>query len=185
MADDLKGLNQNVKDLISGMKQNFDRAASTIGGEVRGVMSEEMNMVVDHMKNGFEILKDTGTRFGKFLQQSLDIDFGGFEEDKKILKQEKKQTGILEEMLNMQKFMFRKRLAGMASGGKGFLKALFDLLGIPLLIIGAAIGAFVGQMLLPFRVLGKPLMWLLKFGRFLFGAMLHINKFQLGVLHLG
>ena len=65
MANELTSINQNIKDLVSGMKGHVQKLGSTIGGHVSDVMSEEMKMTTDTIKSGFTFAKNASIKTRK------------------------------------------------------------------------------------------------------------------------
>lgn len=161
MATEVEKLNVNVKQLIDGMKQNFQKAADTIGGHVKDVMSEEISMTVDTLRSGFDSLKGAGESTVEFLKN-------GFVWEKTVAeKEQKKQTKALLSMEEMMSFQMKRTLLTGKQVGKGFLKGLFSLLGIPIIALGAAIGGIMAVIIKPFQVLKKliaPVLFIAKLG---------------------
>lgn len=160
-AEGVEKLNVNVKSLVDGMKNNFQKAADTIGGHVQDVMSEEMKMSVDALKSGFASLKGAGETTVDFLRN-------GFVWEKTVAeKNQKKQTKSLLAIEDMMKFEMKKKLLAGKAVGKGFLKGLFALIGVPIVALGAAIGGIMAVILKPFQVIKKliaPILFIAKLG---------------------
>ena len=158
MANELTSINQNIKDLVSGMKGHVQKLGSTIGGHVSDVMSEEMKMTTDTIKSGFTFTKNASIKTLAFFGKSFGIDW-------KSLKVQIGQLKMLQLMNGQMKREEKTRLGRMKGRAKDFLAAILQLFGISLMAIGAVAGAWIGRKILPFTILAKTLNKLFKIGK--------------------
>jgi len=158
MANELTSINQNIKDLVSGMKGHVQKLGSTIGGHVSDVMSEEMKMTTDTIKSGFTFAKNASVKTLAFFGKSFGIDW-------KSLKVQIGQLKMLQLMNGQMKREEKTRLGRMKGRAKDFLAAILQLFGISLMAIGAVAGAWIGRKILPFTILAKTLNKLFSIGK--------------------
>jgi len=158
MANELTSINQNIKDLVQGMRGYVQKLGATIGSHVSDVMSEEMKMTTDTIKSGFTFAKNASVKTLAFFGKSFGIDW-------KSLKVQIGQLKMLQLLNGQMKREEKTRLGRMKGRAKDLLAALFELLGIPLMIIGAAAGAILGKFLLPFTLIAKIIKRLLPIGK--------------------
>lgn len=148
---DERQLNLNLKKLVDGLRANFDKIGSTVGKHVNEVMTEEMSEVKETIKDTARQTYEVGKNTLNFLGET-------FKWDKLVMgKEEHKQTSELKGIHKIMKWWQKSEMKKFALKGKNLLAQLFDLLGLPLLLAGAAIGAIIGQILLPFKLLAKTI----------------------------
>ncbi len=168
MADDLKNISKGITELVKVTKTEFDKLAGKVGGEITGVMSDEMKMVSDHVKSGFDSFKKTGSQFLSFLTSGggegtkiawlgLGLQKKEVKLSKEDLKLQKKQLGMQEDMHFWAKWRHKAGLISFKKIAKGGLAALMGLIGIPLMLLGTIIGAQVALIVKPFAVIWKLL----------------------------
>lgn len=149
MPGELESISKKMKELVDGMKSSFQKASSNISGHIGDVMSDEIKMTTETIKSVGASAKDSSLKILKFFGTGWTLELKSFAVDKKqldVLKDIKKQ-GQEEKLSRLAKFKKTK--------GANFLAAILDMLGIPLAILAAGIGALVGQILLPFKGIWK------------------------------
>ena len=158
MANELPAISQNIKELVGSMKGYVQKLGATIGGHFSDIMSEEMKMVNDTVKQGFTFAKDATLKTLAFFGKSFGIDW-------KTLKVQIMQLKMLKLITGQMERTEKSRLARFKGRSKDFLVALLELLGLSLVAVGAAAGAILGKFLLPFTLLAKTLKKLLPSGK--------------------
>ena len=154
MANELPAISQQIKDLVSSMKGHVQKLGSTIGGHMSDIMSDEMKMVNDTVKQGFTFTKDATLKTLAFFGKSFGMEW-------KNLKVQISQLKMLKLITGQMERTEKSRLARFKGRSKDFLVALLELLGLSLVAVGAAAGAILGKFLLPFTLLAKTLKKLL------------------------
>ena len=145
----LDNLNKGIKELVDQIKLGFTKTADKVGETFNQVIQDEMKEVYDLAKDGFSYIKDTGKKSIEFTTRLFGIDLKSWIEARKQRRATEKLAGIAarDEKRKLMKFK--------GGGIKGFLAALFDILGFPLLLIGTAAGAAFAYIKKPFDVIMK------------------------------
>lgn len=169
--DELRNLNRNIKDLVDGLRAQFEKLAGSIATHVNDAMTDEMALVKDTVTDGLDAVKTGAMTVYGFFAKSFD-----FEKD--MMKQTKQQTGIMKETLRpsydelsdisshikkqtalmegtgdiLRKEHIEKRKI-IKKGPKGIWDYLMDILGVPFFLAGAIIGTLVGVIVAPFRAM--------------------------------
>ena len=131
MANELTSINQNIKDLVQGMKGHVQKLGSTIGGHISDVASEEMKMTATTIKSIFTFTKDTTIKTLAFFGKSFGLGW-------KTLKTGIGQLKVLTWIKNRMK-REGKLKSGMFKKAKGGWVWLLGLLGIPLEWLGKGV----------------------------------------------
>jgi len=190
-VDELKNISTGIKDLVKTTKDEFNKLAGKIGGEIDSIMSDEIKMVTGHLKSGFDSFKNGASKMvsllgggfedGKYVAlrglglqkketltsvKSLKLDTHmakhilGYQKDDS--KKNKEQLGLMKKMSRWQKVIaFWAKWQGIKSRmswkrvAKGGIAALFALLAIPLIALGAIIASQVALITRPFVIIGK------------------------------
>ena len=155
MADELRSINENIKELVTGLKGNLEKVGAKVSSEIGDVMSEEMQMTVDTLKQGWDIAKDSSVKLIDFFKNTVKASMWNF----KFIRHDRKQTEALESIATDTHRMWIMRLLsvqGMKKAGMGLL----GVLGAPLLAIAALTGAWAKKLIFPFQVIGKIINWL-------------------------
>lgn len=150
MADELKQINSNIKELVGGLKTNLDKVGTKISGEISDVLSDEMQMTVDTLKQGWDIVKDSSLKVVDFFKNTVKLTFWNH----LFLRHDKKQTIALESMAKDTHRIWIMNLLSMRGLKETGMKAL-GILAAPLLAIAALAGVWLRKLTLPFEVIGK------------------------------
>lgn len=166
MPGDLENLNKKVRELVDGMKTSFQKASASISGHVGDVMSDELKMTQETIKSFAGSAKESSMKILKFFGTGWTLELKSFAVDKK-------QLDVLEDIRDGADKERLSRLAKFKkTKGAKFLAAILDMLGIPLAILAAGLGAIIGQILIPFNAIYKILKPFLK----LFVGLTKIGK---------
>lgn len=166
MPGELENISKKMRELVDGMKQSFQKASASISGHIGEVMSDELKMTSETIKSVGASAKESSMKILKFFGTGWTLELKSFAVDKK-------QLDVLEDIKKQGEEEKLSRLARFkkSRGGK-LLAQLLDLLGIPLAILAAGLGAIIGQILIPFKGIYKILKPFLK----LFAGLTKIGK---------
>jgi hypothetical protein len=167
--DELRQLNKNIRELATNIKYQFEKLAANIGGHINDTMTDEMALIKDTFADGFETVKGAGLGVYNFFRKSFNFEKGMMKETKKQTGLQKStieaiydtssaeymkaQTKLMQQTVNLGKKDEARKRGMMGKKGKGMWDYLMEFLGIPFLIAGAAIGAIVGVIVAPFRLI--------------------------------
>jgi hypothetical protein len=144
--DELKKTNNNLRDLVQGLRTQFDKLAGSIGREVQGAMSDEMSETLELAKGGIGFITGLGTSLAGFF-------FKSFTTDRKMLSLTEKQNKMMGAMLAIDKREEAQRRGAMIKKEKSWLSILMA----PLFLGAALLGAAIKKLTLPFEALWKVL----------------------------
>lgn len=185
MADDLREINKNIKELASGLKQQFDKLGSRVGSEISDIMTPEIESVKNAFSDVVGATTDSGKSLLKFfgagltddaksliaaedtadeagkqtdLMQGAGMSKGMKVKDKNLATMIKDQTKMAKEELKISKREERRKRGLFKISKKSWLIDLLGILiGVPLAIIAAGIGLALAFIIQPFLVIKKLL----------------------------
>ena len=183
MADDLREINKNIKELASGLKQQFDKLGSRVGTEISDIMTPEIESVKNAFTDVVGATTDSGKSLLKFFGAGLTDDAksliaaedtadevgeqtdlmrgaamskGMKVKDKNLAKMMKEQNKTAKEELKISKREARRKRGLFKISKKSWLIDLLGILiGVPLAIIAAGIGVALAFIVKPFIIMYK------------------------------